>query len=303
MQSANSITIISSPYHFGAYDVAVGGGPRALLAAGLSAALQNLGVGVQEIEIPPVDEFEGEVGKNFELLRRTSDIVTGVLNQGSLPILLAGNCTSTVGVSAGISASNVLESEALGCVWLDAHDDINTPDVLISGYLDSMAIAVLAGQCWKSLAQSIPGFTNFDTNNLIHVGMRDVTELERRRVEDAGFPVIWGNEHRKVDFTSETQAILASKSFGPAMVHLDLDCLDISVGPVNKWPSAGGLLEDDLIRCLDMIPRHCHPVSLTVAGFDPSVDVENRISPVAIKGIISFIQSLISVGYLVATPK
>lgn len=61
MEPANSITVISSPYHFGA-QVAVGLGPGTLLAAGLCTALQNLGITVHQIEIPPVDDsFEGEV--------------------------------------------------------------------------------------------------------------------------------------------------------------------------------------------------------------------------------------------------
>lgn len=301
MQPVQSITIISSPYHFGA-EVAVGGGPRALLAAGLRTALRALGVSVDEIEIPPADDtFEGEVGKSFELLRRTSRLVTDTMKRGSLPIILTGNCTTTVGVSAGVSASGVLGAEELSCIWFDAHDDINTPSVLVSGYLDAMAISVLSGQCWESLVQSIPGFKNFDLNRLIHVGMRDVTEVERRRVEAACFPVVWGNANQKVDFASETQRLLATKKFGPTMVHLDLDCLDASIGPVNKWPSAGGLLEADLVGCLDMVPRQCHPVSLTVAGFDPSVDIQGNIPPIAIKGIVSFAESMIAVGHLVPT--
>lgn len=270
-----------------------------LLAAGIAEALRSLGVLVREVEISPADGFEGEVGKNFELLRRTSTIVADVISQGSLPIMLAGNCTATVGVSAGISVSSALGEETLGCIWFDAHDDINTPDVLTSGYLDSMAIAVMAGQCWKSLVQSIPGFWKFDMQNLIHVGMRDMTELERRRVEEAGFSVIWGNERERVDFASETEGVLSSKNFNLTMVHLDLDCLDSSIGPVNKWPSAGGLLEKDLVGCLDMIPRTCRPVSLTVAGFDPAVDIRGRIPPVAINGVVTFVQSMIKAKHLV----
>ncbi|KAM0253223.1 hypothetical protein ACHAP5_000697 [Fusarium lateritium] len=296
MAPAKSVTIISSPYHLGLRDVAVGDGPTALLKAGFVDAIRKQGVTVHQIELEPVDQLDGDISRVFELLRRISKTVTQVIQKGSFPIILAGNCLTTAGVQAGITT-------ALGsvpaCVWFDAHDDFNTPDVLTSGYLDSMSVAMMAGLCWKTLMGSIPGFKALDlTRDFVHCGMRDVTDLERSRVKEASFPVIWGNENKHVDFEVELSKVLQWKKLGETMVHLDLDALDISVGEVNKFSAPGGLLEEDLIKCLKMVPSKTKPVSLTVASFDPSFDKRGKIPPVAIKGVVSFIGSLIEQGAL-----
>ncbi|KAI0155600.1 hypothetical protein BJ166DRAFT_468111 [Pestalotiopsis sp. NC0098] len=296
MAPAKSITIISSPYHLGVRDVAVGAGPTALLAAGLVNALQQQGVAVHEVELEPVDEFDGEISRLFALLRQTSKTITQVVQQNSFPIILAGNCSTTVGVQAGLAAA---KNTVPSCIWFDAHDDFNTPDFLASGYLDSMPVAMLAGLCWKTLLASIPGFKPLDLQRqLVHCGMRDVTELERSRVTEAGFPVVWGDTENQVDFESELSKTLGQKKLAETMVHLDLDTLDVSVGNVNKFSAPGGLLEDDLERCLGIIPSKTKPVSLTIASFDPSFDKDGRIPPVAINGVVAFVKSLIAQGYL-----
>ncbi|VUC24924.1 unnamed protein product [Clonostachys rosea] len=298
MPAAKSITVISSPYHVGAYAQAVGNGPLALLDGGLIDKIRGQGVQVYETTLPRVDSFEGEIGKSFELLRLTSKAVTEAIDRDSFPIVLAGNCSSAVGVSAGLSASSKIEGDH-GCVWFDAHDDFNTPDVLSSGYFDSMPVAMLANLCWKTLLKSIPGFKPMDlTKNFVHCGMRDVTELERSRVIEAGFTVVWGDAENKVDFQRELRSAMIEKSLASSMVHLDLDSLDISVGQVNKFSAPGGLLEEELVGCLTDIPERTKPLSLTVASYDPSFDVEGSIPPVAIRSVVSFIKAMIQAGYI-----
>ena len=57
-----------------------------------------------------------------------------------------------------------------------------------------------------------------------------------------------------MDFERELRSVLASKEFQPTMVHLDLDALNTFVGRVNKFSAPGGLLEEDLVGCLGIIP-------------------------------------------------
>ncbi|KAK7420159.1 hypothetical protein QQZ08_010515 [Neonectria magnoliae] len=302
MAPAKSITVISSPYHLGVRDKAVGAGPTILIKAGLITVLRDQGFAVNAVEIEPVDDFDGEIARLFELLRRTSKTVTQAVDAGSFPIVLSGNCSAAVGVAAGLSASSEFLRRKItpACVWFDAHDDFNTPDSLASGYLDSMPVAMLEGDVWKTLLSSVPGFQPMDLKkSFVHVGMRDVTELERERVIDAGFSVIWGDMVRHVDFRIEFQNTLENKDMNETMVHVDLDCLDTSVGAVNKFSAPGGLLEADLVGCLEMLPRKIRPSALTVASYDPSFDEDGNIPSVAIKGVLAFVRSLASQGIVV----
>lgn len=292
------LSLIFSPYHVGIRGKGPGAGPDFLKARGLAQTLHDFGLPIHEVEIEPVDDFEGDIGRSFEVIRRTAKLVAQARQQGSFPIVLAGNCSSAVGVAAGLHASGGHDDGQLGCVWFDAHDDFNTPDTVLSGYFDSMPIAMLAGQCWKGLLESVPGHRAINLKQLVHVGMRDVNVLERARVEEAGFDVIWGNTEKKVDFKGELRTVLRRKQLRPTMVHFDVDSLDTSIGKANRFAAPGGLLKADIDGCLEEISKAAEPVSLTVASFDPSYEGAENLSSVAIESIKTFIQSLVVSGVL-----
>ena len=67
--SYTAITIIVCPYHVGLYDHRVGGGPHRILFHGLADKLERLAP-ISFVNIGPVDEFEGEIGRTFEIIRR-----------------------------------------------------------------------------------------------------------------------------------------------------------------------------------------------------------------------------------------
>jgi arginase len=133
--AATSITIIFSPYHVGLRDHRVGDGPNRIRALGLIPKLQNLGVTVHMDEIPPVDDFEGEIGRSFEVLRRTSLAVSKARASNSFPFILSGNCMASVGAACGLGIKD------LNFIYFDAHDDMDTPSTNENGYFDAMGLS------------------------------------------------------------------------------------------------------------------------------------------------------------------
>lgn len=127
------------PYHAGMREERVGKGPLRLIDDGLIAAIQADGFDTWSTEISPVDDFEGEIGRSFELIRRVAAAVSAAVRLERFPLVLAGNCNSTVGLYAG------LDDKDVGVVWFDAHPDFDTPSEHRSGYFDGMGIATLAG--------------------------------------------------------------------------------------------------------------------------------------------------------------
>ena len=77
--AARSVTIIACPYHVGVREYRVGTGPNSIRKHGVETELKKLGIKVDVIEIDPVDEFDGEIGRSFELLRRISKTVSSVV--------------------------------------------------------------------------------------------------------------------------------------------------------------------------------------------------------------------------------
>lgn len=161
-----------------------------------------------------------------------------------------------------------------------------------------MGLSMLRGESWRNLISTVPGYQPMTYRRFLYCGLRDQTEIQRQRVLDAGMTSIWGETERKVDFPAEMKRHLESGSYSPALVHLDLDVLDASYGKVNDYPSPGGMFEQDLVACMDLVPKKATPKSLTVCSFDPNAGDGDRIAEIAIRAIVAFVKSLLQTGAL-----
>ncbi|KAJ9618314.1 hypothetical protein H2203_009231 [Taxawa tesnikishii (nom. ined.)] len=290
---ASSVTIISSPYHVGLRNHRVGDGPNRLRQKGVYAELDRLHIPTTTVEIPSVDEFEGEIGRSFEVLRRISKAVSKAKENNAFPC---------VAVAAGLGIKD------LGFVWLDAHDDFDTPDTNVSGYLDAMGVSMLAGQSWKGFMDTIPGHVPLNLDRFVYCGLRDQNEVQRKRVLDAKFDVVWGGEDASrngpVHFARELRALLDKRTDmidQPTLVHVDLDVLDESEGKVNGYEAPDGIHADDLVECLSLIPKRVAPTSLTVASFNPNQgdgSDGDRIADIGVRVIGHFMKALIENDYV-----
>lgn len=271
-----AVEVISVPYHAGVADCRVGKGPPHLLEAGLERELREVAQDVGLTTIPPVEEFEGEIGRSFELVRRVAKAVAAAVAARRFPLVLAGNCNTTVGVFAGVGDGGV------GLVWFDAHPDFDTPDERASGYFDGMGVATLAGQCWHRLAATIPGFRTVDLRRLVYCGIRDFDPGQLEKVRFHGIRAVLGARGGQVPFAADLGRLLGSAPFDRAVVHLDLDCLDPSVGRANEYAAPDRLDSDELIACLATTCAHARPVAMTIASFNPDLEEGSRLAATAI---------------------
>ncbi|KAF5229135.1 hypothetical protein FAUST_10607 [Fusarium austroamericanum] len=294
-----SITIVVCPYHVGAYDHRVGGGPLRILSHGIERDLRKLAP-VSFINIGPVDEFEGEIGKTFEIIRRISNAVATAAKNNSFPLVLSGNCYGSTGTLAGLNQHSSGGARP-GALWLDAHDDLDNPSIHENGYLDAMSASMMTGSSWHTLMKSVPGHEPLDVNKVIWCGLRDCSELQIKGIKEAGVDVVWGKANEKVDFTSGLAAVLDRRDdIKDAHIHLDLDVLDQSLGRVNDFPSAGGFFPEDLTGLMQMIPQKVNPTSLVVCSFDPRLEGGDTVARLACQAILQLIGALKERGTLVA---
>jgi arginase len=276
-----AIHIIAAPYHAGARNVRVGAGPTRLLEDGLESALQDRGLSTRLEIVPPVDDFEGEIGQTFEVKRRVAAAVAEARSEGAFSLVLAGNCNTTVGVWAGLGAP-----DETGLVWFDAHPDFDTPDEHRSGYLDGMGVATLAGQAWRNLVATLPGFRPFALERMLYCGIRDFEPGQLEKVCAAGIRAVAGSKEQGADYLAGIADALSSFPVAEVMIHLDVDCLDTSVGIANEYAAPGGLGAKELLACLDHVCGRVRPLSLTVASFNPSLEGSERISQAAIAAAV-----------------
>ncbi|TKX22443.1 arginase-like protein [Elsinoe australis] len=289
-KAPSSITVVFSPYHVGLRDHRVGDGPNRIFQLGVVQDLEQLGLQVHFKEIDRVDDFEGEIGRSFEVLRRTSTAITEIRKAGSFPIVLSGNCMATVGVACG------LDVEHPSFIYFDAHNDMDTPSTNTNGYLDAMGLSMLGGHSFHKLIATVPGYRPLKYDKFVFCGLRDIDEEQRDTTKEAGPVVIWGDIETKVDYPAELAKILDKSKYDSALVHLDLDVLDQSLGKVNGYESPGGMFEDEVMACMDMVPQKAEPVSLTVCSFNPNLGDGDKIGVIGVRAIVTFAKSLLQTG-------
>src|SRR5437868_11943331 len=152
MATPSELRVISCPFHNGLRNISMGNGARIIAADHrLRTRLETLGWAVSITELPAPDGSIPEIARVMQLIRSLQAEVAKAVADRAFPLVLAGNCNSSLGTVAGIG------SQDLGVVWFDAHADFDDPEENTSGFFDVMGLAMLTGRGWRGLRQTIPG--------------------------------------------------------------------------------------------------------------------------------------------------
>jgi len=244
--------------------------------------------------IPSVDSFEGEIGRSFELIRRTSTAVSLAVQADAFPIVLAGNCNTSVGVVAGLTG----RTEDFEVVWFDAHSDLANTDEMTSGYFDGSGVSMLNGESWKALLATVPGHRPLGLEKITYCGIRDLDERQFEKLDRSKAKVVYGKlkgDTKCTSFATRLGDILSQAARGKrhdCLVHVDLDCLDSSIGKINEYAAPGGLDEKDLLECLAVVAAKRRPIALTIASFNPHLGAGDAVAEIAVKAIVDLISAL-----------
>lgn len=258
------IQLLAVPYDSGNRGVRMGAGPEALLEAGLPQTLRDGGhkIHVKIAELP-ADSWQAEIQTSFELMRMLSTAVHHAREVNRLPIVLAGNCNTSIGTIAGLGANST------GVVWFDAHADFNTPETTTSGFLDGTAVAILTGRCWTQLAATVPNFAPVADNRVCLVGTRDIDSLEGGLLGESRVQVV---EPRQLRSSLRQTLSSINEHVDSIYVHLDLDVLDSGVAAANNFAVSGGLTLEDMDYALSQIAQTFRIAGISLTAYDPAAD-------------------------------
>ncbi|TQC36094.1 arginase family protein [Rhodococcus sp. WS1] len=163
-----------APFDAGHTMMRMGTGPANLLAHGLIDRLEQSGCRTELVEIaPPVGDWCSELRTGFAVQRAVRVATADAVSAGAFPVLLSGDCNTSVGVIAGLQAGGVDP----GFVWCDAHADFHTPATDRFGSLDCQGLAMLAGRAWRELVRQM-GLRPLRDSRVVLVGARSVDRDE-----------------------------------------------------------------------------------------------------------------------------
>jgi arginase len=239
------VEFVAWPYHAGLRGVGMGRGPEVLAP--------------DAPVVPPVDESLPEIARIFELDRRLAAAVREAKERGAFPFVLAGNCVSALGTTAGVGP------EGLGVVWFDAHADFDTPDDNLSGFTDVMGLSILTGTGWKALRETIPGFAPIPEERVVLAAVRDLEPYQRERVEASSLRVVPG---RMDGFEAALDALDVERVY----LHFDLDAVDAGEARANEYAAPGGPSSDALLAAIDLVFKRFRVEAAALTAYDPGVD-------------------------------
>jgi len=256
------VALVQVPYHLGRENVGMGKGV-AVLAEMLA------GEGVEPVRVERSGEALNEIAASMSVIHAVADRVRELVARGAFPLVLAGNCNSSLGTVAGLDTSG-----DFGVVWFDAHADFNTPDTTEGAFFDGMALAMLTGSGWRALRQSVTGLRPVPEESVVLVGARDLDAGERARLE--------GSSVALADPSSLERALAAlSERVDHVYLHVDLDVLDPSVARANPYAVEGGLSLGELEGAIQAVGQRFAIRAAALTAYDPDCDPNAAIPPAA----------------------
>jgi arginase len=295
---AQKIRIIGVPMDLGQSRRGVDMGPSALRVAGLQTRLKQLGHSVEDIGNMPVKQPEeqpyGEKRAKYlheiaETCRDLAEMTEKTLSEGFLPLVLGGDHSIAIGTCSGVSDFFRKQSKKIGCLWLDAHGDMNTPESSPSGNVHGMPLASLIGYGAPELVELLGYKPKVEPRNVAIVGVRELDAKERRLVKDSGVHALTMrdiDERGMREVMSEALRFATDDTEGIA-VSVDMDLIDPSDAPGVGTPVRGGITYREAHLAMEMIADSEATASLEVVEINPVIDLHNKTALLGVEMALS----------------
>ena len=161
-------------------------------------------------------------------------MVGDALEEGFLPLVLGGDHSIAVGTAAGVRDHFHKESKRIGLIWLDAHGDMNTPELAFRQR--ARHAARLHHRLRPPELTDIAGIKPMvEPRNAVLVGIRELDAKERRLVKESGVHVFTMrdiDERGMREVMAEAMRFASDDTAGIA-VSLDMDFVDPSDAPAS----------------------------------------------------------------------
>jgi arginase len=293
-----NVRIIGVPMDLGTDRRGVDMGPSALRVAGLNARLRSLGCSVEDVgniavRVPEEMPFGEKRARYLEEIAETckelAQVVQQAVDDGCRPLVLGGDHSLAIGSHAGVAASFRRRREKIGCLWLDAHGDMNTPETTPSGNVHGMPLAAILGFGPPALTRILGFAPKVAPEHCALVGIREIDGKERKLVRRSGVRVFTMREIDERGLRAVMEEALARLSEGTAgfVASLDLDFVDPQNAPGVGTPVPGGVTYREAHLAMEMIADSGKMAALEVVEVNPVIDARNRTAQLGVELALS----------------
>ncbi len=272
-------------------------GPSAVRAAGLNAALESLGHQIEDagnihVKIPEEQPFGDRKAKYLNEIAETCQEVAHriyqTLEAGFFPVSLGGDHSVAIGTQAGVSKFYRDREQAVGCIWLDAHADMNTPETSSSGNVHGMPFAVTLGLGPEVLTKIFGFAPKIQPKNCVLMGARDLDARERRSVRESGVNVFTMRaiDEQGMRAVMEQSLELACADSAGFVLSFDMDVMDPDEAPGVGTPVRGGITFREAHLAMEMVADSKKMLAMELVEINPIIDMLNKTAILGV-GLVS----------------
>ena len=185
-------------------------------------------------------------------LHRAGEAIATVDQSGEPLLIIGGDHTITPGTMAGLLQGN--GEKPLGCLWIDAHPDLNTDESSPSGNPHGMSLRFCLGGGDERLATLGGVHPKVRVENTALVGIRAPDPGEEQfRLDNPDLLWITADDANYLGPDEVADRVISQLEGTRAVISIDLDAIDPDEFPIVSTPEPDGLtilFVTDLLRRL-----------------------------------------------------
>ena len=186
-----------------------------------------------------------------------AQMVEKSIGEGRLPVSIAGDCCTAIGVTSGLQRAGV--SPFL--IWFDAHGDFNTWETTPSGFLGGMPLAMLAGLGEQTMPRAV-GLRPLSQDRIVLTDGRDLDPGEMELLARS-----------KVNHLVDPKS-LYDYAFPdlPIYIHFDVDIINPLDAPAMSYPATGGPRASELEGIFRFLAETLQIAAISLSSWSPELD-------------------------------
>jgi len=259
---------------------------------------------------PVTNDFAKRIKGVYTVTERLANQVSEFCKEeGTFPIVLAGDHSSAIGVVTGIKMAH--PKKRLGIIWIDAHADIHSPYTTPSGNMHGMPISAIFNEdnkehqlnkpdaetieYWEKI-KNIGGMcpkANYE--DIVMVSVRDFERQEDYLLKKHSVKNIPVTEVRNRGVDRMAALILASLDACDIIyISFDVDSMDSEISKGTGTPVPHGLTEKEAGGLIYYLMRSRKICCLEVVEINPTLDKENLMAENAFEILLRATNQLIN---------
>jgi arginase len=212
----------------------------------------------RDVKIVDSDEKIRRMAEVYSLL---SQRIAEIAGSGAIPVSIAGDCVSTLGVLAGLQKANRQPDRLL---WLDAHGDFHTWETTQTQYIGGMPLAMLVGRGDQRIVARV-GLSPYPEDRIVLSDGRDLDPGEREAL--ARSKIVRCRIDRVLECLPPDEALY---------VHWDTDVVDAEREmPALKYIVESGPGYSDMASLFKSLAGR-DIVAISVSAWHAERDLDNR---------------------------